>query len=212
MFINTGKKRKMKTRNFALIFLLFLFLMPFVSAQWWGSWGYYSSPMDYLNNPWVLFIIITLVFFAVIFYTVNKSFHNKAVAGTIAIALSVLIAMTFSQKMLVYGFMGDEIGMWVFIAVALISMGFVIKFVHEGLGSIGTVFAVIGMWFVLKAIDPYQFFPSNLLYNDVFMNIYGFVTSIFGLIIVVVLSILLVKLSGGQTNIERFGKFMFKRS
>src|SRR3990167_9187409 len=203
--------KKMVHKNYFLIIASLLILTPRVFAQW-GGWGYYYSPMDYLNSEWVLFAIISLVFFAVIFYTVNKSFHNKAVAGTIAIALSLLIAMTFSQKMLFMGFIGEDLGTWVFIAVALISMGFIIKFVYEGLGSIGAVVAVIGMWFVLRAVDPYQFFPTSLLTNELFMNIYGFIASIFGLIIVIILAILLIKVGGKPTNIERFGKYMFKRS
>ena len=77
--------KKMVHKNYFLIIASLLILTPRVFAQW-GGWGYYYSPMDYLNSEWVLFAIISLVFFAVIFYTVNKSFHNKAVAGTIAIA------------------------------------------------------------------------------------------------------------------------------
>ena len=197
----------MAVKRLYLSVLLILVLAPMISAYSRGSWGYYSSPMEYLNNEWVLFGIITIIFFAIIFYTINKSFQNPAVSATIAIGLSLLIGMTFSQRMLLYGYAGQQLGSYILIVVALISIGFVIKFVYEGLGKIGAVAAVIGIWFILHNIDPYQVFPYEML-SETFLNVYSFLSGIFGLIILIIVAILLatVRHSPGEMVLKRLFK------
>ena len=57
--------------------ILVLTITPLISAQFgWGG-GYYSSPLDYLDNEWVIFSLVFLIFFAVIFFTVNRAFKNS---------------------------------------------------------------------------------------------------------------------------------------
>jgi hypothetical protein len=193
-----------------LIVLSMIVLAPLISAAWGGWSGYYYSPVEYLNNEWVLFGIITIVFFAIIFYTVNKSFQNPAVSSTIAMGLSLLIGMAFSQRMLLYGYAGEELGAWVLIVVSLISIGFLIKFVYEGLGNIGAIAVVIGIWFILHNIDPYQVFPYQIQ-SEIFLNFFEFMTGIFGLIILIIAAILLSRTKQDQTLAEQFGRVLFKR-
>ena len=83
--------------------ILVFTLLPLISSYSWGGGGYYSSPLDYLQNEWVIFGIFFLIFFAIIFFTVNKAFKNSAVAGVIALGFSLLISMVMAQRGLLYG-------------------------------------------------------------------------------------------------------------
>ena len=122
-----------------LLSIIVLAILPLVSAYDFGGWGYYNSPLDYLENEWVIFGIFFLVFFAIIFYTVNKAFKNSAVSGVIALGLSLMIAMVMAQKGLLYGYLGEEIGSWILIITVLIGIGFLIRFVYESFGKTGTM-------------------------------------------------------------------------
>ena len=40
-----------------IYFLTILILIPAISAYTYSSWGYANSPLDYLENQWVMFSI-----------------------------------------------------------------------------------------------------------------------------------------------------------
>jgi len=205
-------------RGDLLMFLLFsiivILLLPLISAYTWGSWGgwggYYNSPFDYLQNEWVIFGIIFLVFFAIIFFTVNKAFQNHAVSAVIALGLSLMIAMVLAQKGLLYGYIGEEMGSWVLIVAGLIGIGFLIRFVHESFGKTGTVVGLIILWIFLRSIDPYEFLPYQLL-TDTFINIYEFLASVFGLIVMIIAALVILGIVDPKTNLDRLTKFLSKR-
>lgn len=202
-------------KRLALSIVLVLVLIPLISAysfgpSWGSSWGYYNSPLDYLENEWVIFGIFFLVFFAIIFYTVNKAFKNNAVSGVIALGLSLLIAMVMAQRGLLYGYLGDEIGAWILIIASLIGVGFLIRFVHESFGKTGTVIALIVMWIFLRSLDPYKFLPYQLL-TDTFINVYEFLASILGLIVMIIAALVILGIVDPKTNLDRALKFLGKR-
>jgi len=206
-------------RGYLSILLLSLTLafaiLPLISAysfgpSWGSSWGYYNSPLDYLENEWVIFGIFFLVFFAIIFYTVNKAFKNSAVSGVIALGLSLMIAMVMAQKGLLYGYLGEEIGSWILIITVLIGIGFLIRFVYESFGKTGTVVALIGIWIAIRSIDPYEFLPYQLL-TDTFINLYEFLASILGLIAIIIAALLILGIVDPKTNFDRAIKFLGKR-
>ncbi|MDD5193345.1 MAG: hypothetical protein PHF67_02045 [Candidatus Nanoarchaeia archaeon] len=178
----------MVTKKYFLI-AISLILIPMVLAQW-GSWGYYDSPDMLFNNEWVIFAVIMLVFFSVIFYTVNKAFKNKAVAGTIAIALSLLIAITFSSRGYLYNYAGSGLGSWIVIFVFLLSMVFLMVFLYEGIGPFGPFLGGIGLWFLIANADPYSYLPSELLSSSYFYTIYDIISRFWGLIIMLLISLL----------------------
>jgi len=198
-----------------LLSIIVLLISPLISAydfggSGWGGWGYYSSPLDYLQNEWVIFGIVFLVFFAIIFYTVNKAFNNPGVSGVIALGLSLMIAMVMAQRGLLYGYLGEEIGSWILIIAVLIGIGFLIRFVHESFGKTGTVVALIILWIFLRSIDPYEFLPYQLL-TDTFINIYEFLASVFGLILLIVAAFVILGIVDPKTNLDRITKFLSKR-
>jgi len=192
-----------------ILILLGIILIPLISAYTWGG-GYYRSPLDYLDNEWVIFSIIFIIFFAVIFFTVNRAFKNSAVSGVIALALSLLIAMVMARRGLLYGYVGEEIGSWVLIITALIGVAFLIRFVWESFGKIGTIIALIGLWIIIRSFDPYDLLPYELL-TDTFISIYEFFASILGLIIIVAGAILILNITDTRTIGEKLIKQLGRR-
>jgi hypothetical protein len=194
----------------ALSLIIVFTILPLISAYNFGGWGYYNSPLDYLENEWIIFGIFFLVFFAIIFYTVNKAFKNNAVSGIIALGLSLMIAMVMARRGLLYGYLGEEIGSWILIITILIGIAFLIRFVYESFGKTGTIVALIGLWIVLRSIDPYEFLPYQLL-TDTFINIYEFFASIFGGIILIIGALVILGITDPKTNLDRITKFLSKR-
>ena len=197
------------TITLASLVLLGLVLIPLISAYSWGG-GYYRSPLDYLDNEWFLFGIVFLIFFAVIYFTVNRAFKNPSVSGVIALGLSLLIAMVMARRGLLYGYLGEEIGSWILIITVLIGVAFLIRFIYESFGKTGTVIGLIGLWIVIRSIDPYDLLPYQLL-TDVFINIYEFFASIFGLVILVAGSLILLNVTDTKTFGEKLLKQLGRR-
>lgn len=183
----------MQTKKF-IFFAIFLSLLviPLISAySYGGSWGYSGSPLDYLNNQWVMFVIYIMFFFAIIYYTTNRSFKNPPVAGVVAAALSLFIAIAMAQRGWLDAYMGAEIGAWGLLVAALIAVGFAVKFSFETFGRIGSVIAVLIIWFILFSTPPETILPPELL-TDTFLNVYGFVSSWIGLIILLIISAVII--------------------
>lgn len=200
-------------RGLIILFLsltLVFTILPLISAYSFGGWGYYNSPLYYLENEWVIFGIFFLVFFAIIFYTVNRAFKNSGVSGVIALGLSLLIAMVMAQRGLLYGYLGQEIGSWILIITVLIGIGFLIRFVYESFGKAGTMIALIGLWIFIRSIDPYEFLPYELL-TDTFINIYEFFASIFGLIVLIIGALVILGITDPKNNFDKVMKFLGKR-
>ena len=190
--------------------ILVFTLIPLISAQFgWGG-GYYSSPLDYLDNEWVIFSLFFLVFFTIIFFTVNRAFHNPAVSGVIGLGLALMIAMVMAKRGFLYGYVGEEIGAWVLIITILIGIGFLVRFIYESFGKTGTVAGLIGLWFVIRSIDPYDMLPYQLL-TDVFVNTYEFFASILGLIVLVVGGLIILNIADTRTFGEKILKQLSRR-
>jgi len=185
----------MQHKKTLLILALTILALPLISAQF--NWGYgYSSPLYFLENEWVLFAVLFLIFLAVIFYTVNKTMKNPAVAMIIAFGISLLISMAIAQRGLIdsYGF-GNELGSWLLLIAALIGIAFLIKFAAESFGWVGAVGSVIGLWLLIYSMDAHEILPSVLLYNYKFMGFYeNFLKTGLGLVVLVVIALLLSKL------------------
>ncbi len=177
-------------KTLTIIILTTILVLPLISAQWGG--GYYSSPIEYLENEWVMFGILFILFFAVIFYTLNKAFKDNVVAGIIALGLSLLISLAIAQRGLIasYG-LGDSLSSWILLAAALIGIGFLIRFAAESFGWVGTVTTLIILWLLIRFIEPSQILPDMLL-NSRFYNFYdSFLRSGWGLVILGIIGFIL---------------------
>jgi hypothetical protein len=185
-------------KGIAITLLIALLTLPTILAY---SFGYYGGPMQYLENEWTMFTIVFLLFFAVIYFTVNKGFKNNIVSGVIALSLSLLITMTILRRGLLYGYAGDELGSWMMVVVALVGFGFLIKFAYEAFGAIGSTGAVIIVWMLLQRTDPYYLLPYGV--SDTIYSSYTFLSSFFGLVIMVALALALAPFMKGKSSLQR---------
>jgi len=199
----------MKKGVIGILFAFGLLVLPTILAQYYsGSWGYYNSPLQYLDNEWVMFSIIMLVFFAIIFYTINKAFDNKVVSGVIAGSLGLLISITVLRRGLLYGYAGDDLGSWIMVAVIIIAIGFLIKFAYEAFGVLGSTGTVIVLWFLLQRSDPYQFLPYGV--SDMIISVYEFMASFFGLVLLVLIAVFAAPFLERETHGQRMLKKVFR--
>ncbi len=186
-----------------LVLILFIIMLPALSAYSYGggSWGPYSDPMYYLQNPWVMFIIYFIFFFAIIYYTTNRSFKNPPVAAVVGMSLSLFIAMAMAQRGWLDYYMSAEIGAWALLIAALIAIGFSIKFAYETFGRIGSVAAILIIWFVIYSTPAETILPPELL-TDTFTNVYYFVGSYIGLLILLIVSAVIITARGNRKLIK----------
>jgi len=198
-------------KSVLLISILVLLIAPTVLAYtgYGYGYGYLRSPLDYFENEWTMFGIIFIVFFAIIYFTVNKSFKNNVISGVIALGLSLLIAITLTRRGWLYGYAGEQLGAWVLIVVAFIGIAFAIRFAYEYFGSIGAIASIAILWFLLRGLDPYEILPYEVQ-TDSLLNIYGFITSIFGLIVFMIIGLIAAKTERGRTPMGQIIR-MFKR-
>ncbi len=180
-------------KTLTTILIISLLALPLISAYSWGggSWGY-RSPLDYLENEWVTFTILFLIFFAVIYYSINKTVKNPTVAVIVALGISLFISLALSRKGLLWGY-GQGIDVWVLLGAAIIGIGFLIRFASESFGRAGAIISVIIIWIILNAIEPYEFLPDTLLYSDNFMTFYDGLKGFFGGVILVTIAVLFSK-------------------
>lgn len=193
-----------------------LVLTPFALAIFdsgLGGFGYYNSPLFFFDNEWVMFGIYFLIFFAVIFYTVNRSFKDTKIAGVIALGLSLLISITLAQRGWLYSYMGTELGGWILVITVLIAFGFLLRFSYESFGRIGAIAAVLIFWTVLHGSDPYTVLPIELANNNVILLIYEFISGYVGLIFLIIISAIIISaritrigLNAGRMSDNLFGK------
>ncbi len=188
--------------------VILLVVLPMVLAYNGYSWGYYQSPLQYLDNEWVMFSVLMLVFFGIIFYTINKAFNNNVVSGVIALSLSLLITITILRRGLLYGYAGDDLGSWIMVAVVFIALGFLIKFSFEAFGVVGSTATVFLMWLLLQRADPYQFLPYGV--SDMIIGVYEFMRSFFGLILLVAVAIFAAPFLERETHGQRMLRNVFK--
>ena len=145
-----------------------------------------------------MFIILLLIFFGVIFYTLNKAFKNKQIAAVVSLGLSLLISLAIAQRGLLLDYGGGGISSWILLIAILIGLGFLIRFANESFGRAGAITAVIGIWLLMRFIDPDKFLPYSLLGNYGFMNFYEEVLrGFFGFIIFIIVAVVL---SSGRTQ------------
>jgi hypothetical protein len=174
-----------KKISIIIISTIFLFsIISLVSAYNFG--GYYSSPLDYLENPWIMFGIIFIILFGVIYYVLAKSFKNNAIAAAISLAISLFISMAISQRGLLSDYGGGELSSWALVIASLIAIAFFIRFVKESFGKVGVVIMIILIWIVLNSLEPYDILPTSLS-NSLIFVIYEFLTSWISLFILIVL-------------------------
>jgi len=167
--LDTGEYKIEKMRKI-ILFCLSIMLFSSVIA-YYPYYGYFS-PYDILNNEWLMFVLVFLVFFAIIFFALNKTFkENKGPAIVIALIISLFISATISQRYYLQQFVGD----WGIVLGILIIVGFLIKILYDRIGLLGIMIVVTGFLLYLQVgIDPYEVLPYEVLASPIFEFYYNF--------------------------------------
>lgn len=149
-----------------LIFLLSIFFIPLVSAYY-----RYTSPADLLNNQWVIFGLIFLIFFSLIFFALGKTFRENMMASlVISASLSFFISAVLSQRINFYGYFGEGIGGIIFLIVFLIIFTFVLKAVYDTSGPAGLSIGIflIGLFLGLTRWEYQEIIPYSIIDSQIF--------------------------------------------
>lgn len=179
-----------------LMIILTTLALPLISAYSWGK-GYYGSPLDYLENEWVIFGIIFIIAFAVIYFAVYKTFkENKAIAAVIALGVSLLISLAMAQRGLLYSYAGDTIGNMALLVGFLILVIAMFKVLLENFGKAGAFVGLIIALLLLKWGNSTGLFPESLSYGPIGDLMEFLQGPILWLLIIIGVIVVLVKLLG----------------
>jgi len=193
------------------IFGLILLLLSLQMVSAYNGSGYgWSSPTQWLQNEWVVFGLIFVIFFAMIFFGISKTMkENLGVAAVIAFGLSAFIAFTISQRTIFYGYVGEGLGNWFFIIAILIAAVFFIRFITNIIGGAGMFLALFAIWLVLSNVDPYAVLPSQFMYSNYF-SLYQFFASSTFLVILIAAFVFIIVVSFGKQDIsKRVGRWLW---
>jgi len=181
----------MKKSLFLLLAFTFLSVsIGIVSAAYSDFLDIPFSPSELLENEWVVFGALFLIFFAVIFFAVNKKFDNLGIALVISTAISLLISATFANKVTVYGYFGDIIGSWIIIGVIVVALFFLARLAYQWMNKWG-ILAVLGLlWLFAHFTNPWDIFPYDII-SDNFEFIYWLLGSWYALGVLVIVGIVL---------------------
>lgn len=154
---------------FPVIFIISL--ITIVSAYGWNFPGYYGSPSDFLENEWVRFGLIFILFFAIVFFAVSKTFkENKGAAVAVAVAVSLFITMAVAQRGWLYSYAGDEIGEYLFIIAIILAIVFFIKVITSLIGGLGLFITLFLIWYLFSNTG----FPDALPYEIGSIDLFPF--------------------------------------
>ena len=201
--------------------VLLVLILPPVLAQFGWNYGYYNSPLAYLDNEWVRFTILFLLLFAVIYFAVNKTFKNNMISMIVAVGLSLLISIALGQKGLLYSYAGDALGDLAIVFGFLIALFAVFKVLMEnfepGKGfAIGLVSTIILMSFVdLNTILPSRYYygsPLGNLLDNLTSFLSGFAPVLIPIGIVIVIMIFFKRKRRDEEGSKNFRKMLgFRR-
>lgn len=187
-------------RKTASLIIATILLTSLVSAQW--GWGYsYLSPGNLLDNEWVVFGLIFIIFFAVIFFALSKTFkENLGVAAIVAGAIAFIIAVVFSRRVMFYGYFGEEVGGWITLIALLLVLLLGLKAILDLTKSpIILAAGIMGIWALLTFFDWELLLPYNVIDSPFFQTITGQT----GFIIALVLFIIIIAASKPIKNAIR---------
>jgi len=188
----------MKISHF-LILLLILITLPLVSA-----YNGYFSPSQLLENEWVIFSLIFLVFFAISFFALARTMKdNKGAALIVSAVVALFIAFAVSRRGFFYGYVGETIGNYLLVFALLLGAIILIKAITNIVGGIGLFIALGALWFVFSSLNPFDILPYELL-NSRFMSFFNFLAgSGFLVLLIIALIVVVIAAYGGNKEINK---------
>lgn len=164
--------------------IILMLLINFISAY---SYGYYDSPLDYLDNEWIFFGLVFIVLFSIIFYALSRSMSDKTIAGVISFAMSLFVTIVVERKGWLDDYSGEGFFSLVLIAVFLIIIVFLISMLHKSFGLKGVSISLIGIWIVLNVVKFEEYLDWELW--DSIMPMYEFLSGGFVLVGLILLAV-----------------------
>ncbi len=183
--------------------ILMLNLITLASAYNGWGWGYYLSPSYFLENEWVRFGLIFVLFFAIVFFAVGRTFkENKGVAIAVAVAVSLFITMAIAQRGYLYSYAGEEIGSYLLIFALIIGAILVFKVMASLIGGLGLFLGLFGFWFILNRTQYSYFFYDAIPYS--LLPVYDFLAGdSFIIWLIVAIVIVLVIAYAGDSKFSK---------
>jgi len=161
-------------------------------ASAYSSMSFYS-PGDLFDNEWVLFTVIFLIFFAIIFFALQKTFKDqKGVSMIVSLGVSLLISSIFAKSSYYYGFLGEELFSYVAIAGFIFVYALLIKLFYQQFKGLGISVILIASWLVIHFNEGLYYFINDLIYIDAIIQFYEFLGSWIALIIILGIIVLLI--------------------
>ena len=159
---------------FGLIVFNLVLLIQLASAQ--------TNIIDFLTyDPFFRFILLFILFFAIVFFAVKNAFgeKNRNIAIIVAFVLSMFITLALVQRGYLFSYFGDDIGAWALIIAVIVAIGLLIKLAYANLGKWGAIVVLALAWFMLLALDPYDYIPLGSG-GDTIIGIYDLLTGYWG--------------------------------
>ena len=103
----------------------------------------------FMYNQNFQFVLIFILFFAVIFFATKNAFkQDKGIAVGISVVISLIISLAMAKNGLLYDYLGGEIGGWAIVFGFLIAAVFLVKLADTNLGK-GAAITVIWIGFLV---------------------------------------------------------------
>jgi len=159
-----------------LLPLLLLLIIPIVSAYNGYSDISIDSLIDSLKSEWVMFAIIFLSAFALIYFSLQKTFdQHKGVATILAAGLSLFISIALTKKAVLYDYAGDGLANWIIIIAFVIIALFLLRMIAfrrraDGTRGVSWFWLTIGIIITIILLvftDVSNLLPESLLYGPV---------------------------------------------
>lgn len=189
-----------------LYFLLSFLLLPLVSA--YNGYGAPFSVERIFQNQTAIFGLIFLAFFALIFFTLNKTIKNKVIAAILSIIISLFISFAISQRTSFYGYLGEKVGAWLLILALIIALIVIIRLIISLLHGFGLFLSIGGLWLLLRNINPRKYFPYEFFTSE-FFQIWKFITGEIFIIIIGAIFVSLLFLAHKKDNIGKVKDWMW---
>lgn len=173
------------------MFVLGLFMLKFVSA-------YYSfdSPLDYLDNEWVRFTLMLMVFFALTYFATKKTLKDNKISSVVSLCVAVFASAVLMKQGYLIDFAGDEIVAWVLFVIVVAFLILLGKALYDSFGKWGVVGMFFIVWGALNLFDVSELLPWDY-FNEV-EEIYEFLKSGFMLFLLIVVVVIVYAFSKSE--------------
>ncbi len=185
-----------------LLSSLSLLTIPLVSAYN----GYSGNLFDYFENEWVMFGTVFAITFALIYFSLLKTFdEHKGVVSILSAGLSLFISIALTKKATLYSLTSEGIADWIILIAFIIAALFIFKFIAFRKKPDGTR-KISWFWFTIAIIiaiifliftDVSELLPESMLYGPI-GDFIEMIKGILWIIIPIIIAGFVIKLFWGR--------------